>query len=361
MKTYVDDFMGVCLKNNLTFDMTKAKEITERLLEKFSISDKKTKVGPVLDWIGWKVDLEKHTVSIADHNLYKTLYGFFKLEKYQQISICEVQRLASWASRYSLVCRYMKPLTHFLYQAIQGRTQVQSLISIDGSLWMVIQLWQIFLTMSKLRPERYAKTILSFQIPVQPSLWLSYDASLEGLGYIIRNCNPLITENHFTGVVSAVSLDTPYELDGDSGFQNTMEFIAIFMGMYQIRRLGYVNTSVQLVGDNTSSLHWCDHERFRGGKSNGAAIAYITQVMGCGNEVIGTDYLEGVKNIHCDQLSRGTRPRALGYPSTVCHPVFRDSKVRSLLGLINPTVEHLESDSIKLLWTSLHKIFGNEL
>jgi hypothetical protein len=35
---------------------------------------------------------------------------------------------------------------------------------------------------------------------------------------------------------------------------------------------------------------------FRGGKSNGAARAYITQVMGCGNEqVIGTDYLEGVK------------------------------------------------------------------
>ena len=97
------------------------------------------------------------------------------------------------------------------------------------------------------------------------------------------------------------------------------------------------------------------------GKSNGAAIAYITQVMGCGNEVIGTDHLEGVKNIHCDQLSRGTRPRALGYPSTVCHPVFRDSKVRSLLSLIDPTVEHIESDSIKLLWTSLHKVFGNEL
>ena len=267
MKTYVDDFMGVCLKKNLTFDMTTAKEITERLLGKFSISDKKTKVGPILDWIGWKVNLENQTVSIAGHNLYKTLYGFFKLEKkYEQISVHEVQRLASWASRYSLVCRYMKPFTHFLYQAIQGRIQQRSLISIDGSLWMVIQLWQIFLTMSKLRPEKFAKTILSFKIPEQPSLWLSYDASLEGLGYIIRNCNPLISGNHFSGVVSAVSLDTPYVLNKDSGFQNTMEFIAIFMGMYQIRRMGYVNTSVRLVGDNTSSLHWCDHERFRGGR-----------------------------------------------------------------------------------------------
>jgi hypothetical protein len=113
MKTYVDDFMGVCLKKNLTFDMTTAKEITERLLGKFSISDKKTKVGPILDWIGWKVNLENQTVSISDHNLYKTLYGFFQLEEFQKITVREIQRLASWASRYSLICRYMKPFTHF--------------------------------------------------------------------------------------------------------------------------------------------------------------------------------------------------------------------------------------------------------
>jgi len=71
---------------------------------------------------------------------------------------------------------------------------------------------------------------------------------LEGIGYFIRNCNPLIRENHFSGVVSAVSLDTPYELNGDLGFQNTMELITIFMRMYQIRGLGYVITSVQFGG-----------------------------------------------------------------------------------------------------------------
>ena len=75
-----------------------------------------------------------------------------------------------------------------------------------------------------------------------------------GLSIVRRNrifhpkLNPLIRENHFSGVVSAVNLDTPYELNGDLGFQNTMEFITIFMGMYQIRGLGYVNTSVQFGG-----------------------------------------------------------------------------------------------------------------
>ena len=133
--------------------------------------------------------------------------------------------------------------------------------------------------MSKLRPEKYAKSILSFKIPNQASLWLSYDASLEGVGFIIRNCDPLISTNQFIGVVSAVSLDTPYILNGDSGFQNTMEFISIFMGLYHIKGLGFTNTAIKLVGDNTSSLHWCDQERFRGGRSNGAAIAYICQVM----------------------------------------------------------------------------------
>jgi hypothetical protein len=213
--------------------------------------------------------------------------------------------------------------------------------------------------MSKLRPEKYAKSILSFKISNQASLWLSYDASLEGVGFIVRNCDPLISINQFIGVVSAVSLDTPYKLNGDSGFQNTMEFIAILMGMYQIKKLGYSHTSVQLIGDNTSSLHWCDHERFRGGKSNGSAIAYICQVMQCGNEVIGTDFLKGVKNIHCDKLSRGFRPRSLGYPSEVCHAFHRETDVHVLLNLINPMVEHMDSVSITKLWTSLHSLFNN--
>jgi hypothetical protein len=138
-----------------------------------------------------------------------------------------------------------------------------------------------------------------------------------------------------------------------------MEFIAILMGMYQINRLGYSHTSVQLIGDNTSSLHWCDHERFRGGKSNGSAIAYICQVMKCGNEVIGTDFLKGVKNIHCDKLSRGYRPQSLGYPSEVCHAFHREPDVRLLLNLIDPMVEHMDPDSITKLWTSLRSLFNH--
>ena len=358
MLIFVDDFMGACLKSNLAFDMKTAQEVTERLLGSYAISTKKTKCDRVLDWIGWKVNLENQTVSIADHNLFKTLFGFFKLEKFQKITVREIQRLASWASRYSLICRYMKPFTQFLYQSIQGRTQLQSLVVLEGSLWLVIQLWQIFLVMSKLRPEKYAKSILSFKIPDRASLWLSYDASLEGVGFIIRKCDPLLARNPYIGVVSAVSLDTPYKLNGDSGYQNTMEFIAILMGMFQIKRLGYSYTAVQLIGDNTSSLHWCDHERFRGGKSNGSAIAYICQVMQCGNEVIGTDFLKGVKNIHCDKLSRKFRPQSLGYPSEVCPAFHRESDVQVLLNLINPMVEHMDPDSITKLWTSLHSLFS---
>jgi hypothetical protein len=249
------------LKEHVYDDIATASEVIVKLLGNDSVAHDKTEKGRVIDWIGWQFDLDTMTVSIADHNYYKTLYGFLAIRRGQRVKVSTLHTLASWASRYSLICRYMKPFTHYLYQSIQGRTQLQSLIVIDGSLWLVIQLWQVFLVMSKLRPEKYAKSILSFKIPNQASLWLSYDASLEGLGFIIRNCDPLISTNQFIGVVSAVSLDTPYKLNGDSGFQNTMEFIAILMGMYQIKKLGYSHTSVQLIGDNTSSLHWCDHER----------------------------------------------------------------------------------------------------
>ena len=358
MNIFVDDFLGVTRKEFLDADMRIAKEVAERLLGKFAISEKKTFHGPTLDWIGWEVNLLTRTVTIANHNLYKTLYGFFKLERGQRVTVKEVQRLASWASRYTLICRYMRPFTYYLYNAIKGRKHMQALITVEGTLWMVIQLWQIFLVMAKMRPETFAKSILSFGIPQAAELWISYDASLTGVGFIIRGDDPSETDNPYHHVISAVSYDTPYELYGDSSFQNTMEFLAILLAMYRVKRLGFVNTRVHIIGDNTSSLHWCDKERFRGGRSNSPALAYIILGMEVQNEIVTSSFIKGEENIHCDKMSRGIRPRALGYPKEVCWNAHRDKEFVELVRLVDPRVENMEEGMLTTLWGRLKALFG---
>ena len=359
MNIFVDDFLGVTQKKFLEEDMRIAKDVAERLLGKFAISAKKTHHGPILDWIGWEVNLLTQTVTIANHNLYKTLYGFFKLERGQRITVKEVQRLASWASRYTLICRYMRPFTYYLYNAVKGRRQLQALIPVDGTLWMVIQLWQIFLVVAKLRPENFAKTIISFGVPRAAELWISYDASLTGVGFIIRGVDPSQTVNPHHHVISAVSFDTPYELNGDSGFQNTMEFLAILFAMYRVKRLGYVDTRVHIIGDNTSSLHWCDKERFRGGRSNSPALAYIILGMEAQNEIVTSSFIKGEENIHCDKMSRGIRPRALGYSKEVCWDAHRDKDFVELVRLVDPRVENMEEGMLTSLWGQLKTLLGN--
>ena len=353
MNIFVDDFLGVTQKKFLEEDMKVAKEVAERLLGKFAISEKKTYHGPILDWIGWEVNLLTQTVTIANHNLYKTLYGFFKLERGQRVTVREVQRLASWASRYTLICRYMRPFTYYLYNAVKGRKQLQALIPVDGTLWMVIQLWQIFLVMAKLRPENFAKTIISFRSPQDAELWISYDASLTGVGFIIRDVDPSTAVNPYHHVISAVSYDTPYELNGDSGYQNTMEFLAILLAMFRVKRLGYVDTRVHIIGDNTSSLHWCDKERFRGGRSNSPALAYIILGMEVQNEIVTSSFIKGEDNIHCDKMSRGIRPRALGYSKEVCWNAHRDKEFVELVRLVDPRVENMEEGTLTTLWGQL--------
>ena len=61
MKIFVDDFLGVTRKKFLEVDMEIAKEVAERLSGKFAISEKKTFHGPILDWIGWEINLQTKT------------------------------------------------------------------------------------------------------------------------------------------------------------------------------------------------------------------------------------------------------------------------------------------------------------
>ena len=64
---YVDDGFGCCLLKDLEWEMDNATTIFENLLGK-CINKSKNVSGRVVDALGWKIDLDKRIITIADKN-----------------------------------------------------------------------------------------------------------------------------------------------------------------------------------------------------------------------------------------------------------------------------------------------------
>ena len=111
---YVDDIQGCCLQRDLSHDLAMMHRIISELLGSDSVAEHKTVSGRSLDWIGWSFDLDVFRVSIADKNYFKTLHGFLEIRQGQDIQVRELHTLASWASRYSLICPVLKPFAGYL-------------------------------------------------------------------------------------------------------------------------------------------------------------------------------------------------------------------------------------------------------
>jgi hypothetical protein len=120
---YVDDIIGVCQNADLIHDLEAAKGLCEGLLGPNAVEDKKTKFGRTLDVIGWNICLDTRKVGIARKNMLKTFHGLLALDETLPVSLEELQRVASWAARYSLVCRQLRPFTRALYGCIQFYTK----------------------------------------------------------------------------------------------------------------------------------------------------------------------------------------------------------------------------------------------
>ena len=151
----------------------------------------------------------------------------------------------------------------------------------------------------------YRRPFDSFRLR-ESSFLLEYDASLEGLGLVIFK---LEDEEELLWKVVAVGL--PYELEGNSSYQNTVEFIAVVLAFACLGTLGISNASLRLRGDNISSLKWSVKERFRGNLCIKAATLYIAIGSRLDMRVKDTIHLPGKSNIICDKLSRGASPSSL--------------------------------------------------
>ena len=353
-----DDVMGACAVWEAKHDMDHTRVCIEALCGSQSVAEDKSELIGTrgkIDFIGWSMDLSLEVLGIARHNVLKTFYGFCCARSEKYLSVRTLQKLASWSTRYSLVCRYMRPFTTSIYAYSAGYGNLETQVEVTNDLRLVISLWVMFLLLMELEPSKFNRSLHSFEAH-STSLHGNLDASLTGFGLIASRINRSGDDDMMveTGVGSpSVTLSTiavighafPFDLGGDSSYQNTAEFIAEVMMMALLTSLGYRGESVTIQGDSTTALAWASKESFRGGRSTWASVFWI-QVQGQ-NElpVDDTEHLKGKLNVDSDDLSRGVTPRELGVPERFCFDLADNPTLVALLASFDPTVPvNLQSD-----------------
>ena len=130
---YSDDILVVTLRKNLELDMKSTEKVCVDLMGPNSVETSKTETGRAITFIGFEIDLDKSLITISERNILRTLYGFLNIDITAPIKVKTLQKLASWASRYSNICAYMKPFVSVLYAEYAGKKSMPSRIMFSSS------------------------------------------------------------------------------------------------------------------------------------------------------------------------------------------------------------------------------------
>ena len=124
-KMYVDDIVGICLAKDLDFEIQKAKMVCTSLLgpnarNKKGKEQDKTEKGTRMDVLGYVLDIDLKLLSISRKNFLNAVYGFFTMELDIKVTLKTAEKQQPWGSRYSKICRAMRPFCGALHRATAG-------------------------------------------------------------------------------------------------------------------------------------------------------------------------------------------------------------------------------------------------
>ena len=357
---YVDDLMGVCWKKDLQSELSIARLICTSLLGPTAVSDTKTQSGRRLDIIGYLIDLDKGLVSIARKNFLKALYGFFSVNIEGTVPLKVMQKLQSWSSRYSFICRFMRPFHTAFNRAIRHCNNQAAQLSFKPECKRAVRFWRAMLTLVALDEEKFTKSIHTFTF-VEPRLYIQSDACLFGLGILIYG-GP---NRDIPMGGSAIDI-SQFGFGTDSSFQNVSEFVAAVMGTIMIIKMGLLfmikDMGVGLRGDSITAITWITKERYRGESVSNAAMVYTLLGIACGSVVSEATHLSAANNWRADDLSRlsvlnKSLPqlmKEMDYEKVPIVDLMGDEIVMRLLQFMDPNWAVESDEEFKTFWTGVN-------
>jgi hypothetical protein len=231
----------------------------------------------------------------------KTFSGFLSASQMTSVPVRLLERLASWASRYGMVCRPLRPFTHELYAA-QHLTHRDGSVQKSPDLAAIIDLWIATLTRLELHRAEFSRPLDSIATR-SPTWHFDFDASLTGIGILLYYLPDSATTPRF-----AVRIVFPFSLGADSSYQNSVEFLAVVVGLGILACMGFSGCGVSIRGDSTTALSWSSSERFKAGRSQRSALAFMHICTDFDIQVSEREHIAGTSNSQCDGLSRDTLP-----------------------------------------------------
>lgn len=258
MGMFVDDIIGVSLRQCVDDDMLTTRRLCTGLLGENAVEEKKTAVGRRLTVIGWDIDLDKQLVGLAQKNALKAFYGFATEGESERVPMKAFQRWASWAERYGDLCWYMRPFRRILYGAIRVEWAHKSVL-VPHRVRLVVRLYQALLALTVVKEDRFTRTLDSF-VPKTPTLTIQFDGSLTGVGVTWFSRNGEGHEAVLGG--TAVSL-RGFKFQGNPAFQNCAEFIGVVIGVIGALENGWDTSAIWLRGDSKTAVTWAESGRFR--------------------------------------------------------------------------------------------------
>lgn len=356
---YVDDAYGVCAQADTSTNLQRVENIVCSLLGPGSLERAKTGRGRSLDVLGYKVDLDTQCLSIARKNWLRALYGFFLLDETPgTVSVRTMERLASWASRYGLVCRNMRPWCKRLYAAYAGRNQ-NAVITLTEELWRICRLFQTLLVLSVLDEERYARPFSSFSLPLCPiKTVIEFDGSLNGGGGLIYAVANGVDEHLIGGF--AIDL-RPLGFGTDASFQNCAEFITAVVAIRTAHLCGCDVTSLLLRGDSVTALSWAEESHFSSVRVTQAATVYVFATTLYRVARIDTEHKPKVTNTRADDLSRGMLwcEAQEKYKELRGRPLL-ETDAEELILLCDPRIQCDNDDVFADTWGRIRRILAAE-
>ena len=232
---------------------------------------------------------------------------------------------------------------------IQHYTKKHVKLKLSDDAAYTINMWRCFFLYLEVNPKKYSRAISSFN-PSPSSIFLEYDASLTGVGIILSRKTFEGQEEDW----KALQQIFQYDIQGQSRYQNTVEFIGVVLGIVSLSLLGVRDVSITIRGDNTTSLKWGLTENFRSISCRRAALVLTTVSIKYNIIIDEQIHIAGIKNVRCDALSRGyATPTDYGFkPDQILDYEILDQVNK----FCNPTLNTTGEQSICEMWKELREL-----
>ena len=276
-RVYVDDIIAVGWKENSESDRGNTKVMCCKLLGKGAISDKKTcfttRENPRIVVLGYCIDMHLLLLTLSERNFRIVIYGFFSIEFDRKVMVRVMEQLASYASRYDLICTTLRPFSKALHASYQGHDRHGSVILSNAAKWS-IRLWRTILVLTRLREATFARSLESFRRWYTPWV-IQFDSSLTGVGVWYQYVQDP-GDRASLRTMGAGSVGLGWKLGGQSAFQNTCEFTGALLGVIGLIRHSVLTREamprgVCFIGDSVSALTWLDKKKHKGDNAFAAA------------------------------------------------------------------------------------------